>query len=223
MRGVRLAAQGLGEVLITVGAVLLLFVVWQVWWTDVASDRAQGAITQQLEQEWESSPTPGRTSRPLAKIPMGDAFALIRIPRFGRSNVRPVLEGVGTDVLQDGVGHYPDSADPGRVGNFAVAGHRVTYGKPFFKVADLRAGDPIVVETRTTWYVYRVVRHLIVNPDQIDVIAPVPQKPGAKATARMMTMTSCHPKFSAEQRYVVFSELSQTMPKSAGVIPDVLP
>jgi sortase A len=223
MRGVRLAAQGLGEVLITVGAVLLLFVIWQVWWTDVASDRAQSAITQQLEQEWGSSPTPGRKSRPLAKIPMGDAFALIRIPRFGRSNVRPVLEGVGPEVLRDGVGHYPDSAKPGRVGNFAVAGHRVTYGKPFFKVADLRAGDPIVVETRTTWYVYRVVRHLIVNPDQIDVIAPVPQKPGAKATARVMTMTSCHPKFSAEQRYVVFSELAQTMPKSAGVIPDVLP
>jgi sortase A len=68
-----------------------------------------------------------------------------------------------------------------------------------------------------------VVRHVIVSPGQVDVVAPVPQRPGVKATARMMTMTSCHPKFSAQQRYVVFSELTQTLPKSAGVIPDVLP
>jgi sortase A len=221
VRALRIVVQGLGETLITFGAVLLLFVVWQVWWTDVSADRTQAGITRQLEREWQVPTKPPR--RPLAAIPMGDAFALIRIPRFGRDNVRPVLEGTGTDLLRRGVGHYPESALPGRVGNFAVAGHRVTYGKPFNQVAELRTGDPVVIETRSTWYVYRVVRHVIVSPGQVDVVAPVPQRPGVKATARMMTMTSCHPKFSAQQRYVVFSELTQTLPKSAGVIPDVLP
>lgn len=221
MRGLRIGVQALGEALITFGVVLLLFVVWQVWWTDVSADRTQGGITKDLEREWRAPATSAR--RPLAAIPMGDAFALIRVPRFGRDDVRPVLEGTGTDVLRRGVGHYPESVLPGRVGNFAVAGHRVTYGKPFNKIAELRTGDPVVVETRSTWYVYRVVRHVIVSPDRVDVVAPVPQRPGAKATARMMTMTSCHPKFSAQQRYVVFSELTQTLPKSAGVVPDVLP
>ena len=97
---------------------------------------------------------------------MGDAFALIRIPRFGHDYVRPILQGVDLDILDRGVGHYPESVKPGEVGNFAVAGHRVTYAKPFNKIAELKAGDAIVVETRDTWYVYRVQRHTVVTPDR---------------------------------------------------------
>jgi sortase A len=222
LRAGQVAAYGAGELMITVGTVLLLFVVWQLWWTDVVSDHNQGNLTRKLQQEWGRPPDSGPTGRRLATIPMGDAFALIRVPRFGRRYVRPVVEGVGLDVLRDGVGHYPDSVRPGRVGNFAVAGHRVTYGKPFNQIAELRAGDPIVVETRTTWYVYRVARHTIVSPTQVDVVAPVPERPGAKPTRRMMTMTACHPMFSAAQRYVVFSRLEQTLSKASGAVPDVL-
>lgn len=231
MRVLRAAAHGLGELLITLGLVLLLFVAWQLWWTDIAAGRTQRRLTEQLQQQW-IAPPKGRTATPAptasggASLPAGqlagDAFALIRIPRFGRDYVRPVLEGVSLDVLDEGVGHYPASAQPGAVGNFAVAGHRVTYAKPFNQIADLRDGDPVVIETRTTWYVYRVTGHLIVTPDRVDVVAPVPERPGATPTQRLLTMTACHPEFSARERYVVHARLAQTLPKTPGVVPDVL-
>lgn len=237
MRVLRAVVQGLGELFITLGLVLLLFVAWQLWWTDVESGRTQQATTRSLERTWTkqlqtsppttsppttSPPTTRPPTQPAAKVPLGRAFALIRVPRFGKDYVRPILQGTKLSVLDEGVGHYGSSAWPGEVGNFALAGHRVTYAKPFNQIADLRRDDPIVIETSTTWYVYRVVRHVIVTPDRVDVVAPVPEKPGAVPTMRMMTMTACHPKFSARQRYVVFSRLAQTIPKAGGAVPDVL-
>lgn len=224
------AVHGLGELFITLGLVLLLFVGWQLWWTDVVSNRAQDQTTRDLEQMWKPRvvPKPGEPPAPapvepaVSSVTFGSAFALIRVPRFGRDYVRPILQGTDLSILDEGVGHYADSASPGAVGNFAVAGHRVTYGKPFNQIAELRTGDPIVVETRTTWYVYRVVRHTIVTPDRVDVVAPVPERPGVRPTARMMTMTACHPEFSARLRYVVFSQLAQTISKTDGAAPAVL-
>lgn len=237
MRVLRTAVHGVGELCITLGVVLLLFVVWQLWWTDVESGRSQQTVSRQLEQSWVPSPAPSAgpggvlTPAPgppapgglkVDQVKLGTAFALIRVPRFGKDYVRPVLQGVELSVLDGGVGHYPASVGPGAIGNFALAGHRVTYAKPFNQIAELRAGDPIVIETRTTWYVYRVVRHIIVTPDRVDVVAPVPERPGVAPTQRLMTMTACHPEFSARQRYVVFSKLAQTLPRKGGVMPDVL-
>lgn len=225
-RVVRGAVHGLGELFITLGVLLLLFVAWQLWWTDIAAGQTQRALTHTLEREWGQPQAPhpsGKVSSvDLKEIPMGDAFALIRIPRFGHDYVRPILQGVDLDILDEGVGHYPDSAKPGEVGNFAVAGHRVTYAKPFNQIAELKNGDAVVVETRDTWYVYRVQSHVIVTPDRVDVVAPVPEHPGQKPTERMMTMTACHPKFSARERYVVFSKLETVLPKTGGAIPDAL-
>lgn len=239
MRAVRAVVQGVGELCITLGFVLLLFVVWQLWWTDVAASQVQRDTVHRLERTWgdpagpvvphpeattQAVSRPEATAEPvrLETIPMGKAFALIRVPRFGKDYVRPVIEGIELDVLDEGVGHYPDSADPGAVGNFAVAGHRVTYAKPFNQIAELRAGDPIVIETSDTWYVYRVQRHTIVTPDRVDVVAPVPEKPGTEPTQRLMTMTACHPMFSARERYVVFSKLDKTIAKTSVTVPDVL-
>jgi sortase A len=230
VNALRAAARGLGELMVTLGVLLLLFLAWQLWWTDVTASRVQDQLTHQLQQSWKPPPHPGPTSAgptapiddPALKLSDGKAFALIHIPRFGKSYVRPILQGVELPVLDRGVGHYPDSAGPGAVGNFAVAGHRVTYAKPFNLIAELQPGDPIVVETATAWYVYRVQRHEIVTPDRVDVVAPVPEKPKAKPTERMMTMTACHPMFSARERYVVFSQLDRRIPKTAGVVPDVL-
>jgi sortase A len=237
VNALRVAARGLGELLITLGLVLLLFLVWQLWWTDVAAGRTQTQETRDLRQSWAPtpapsapaatpSPSPSATPRVVDVAPLklhaGKAFALLHVPRFGHDYVRPVIEGVDVDVLDRGVGHYPDSADPGAVGNFAVAGHRVTYGKPFNRIAELRPGDPVVVETAKAWFVYRVVSHVVVTPEHVEVIAPVPQHPGAKPTRRMMTMTACHPQFSARERYVVFSELETSVPKTPGFVPDVL-
>ena len=227
MRAVRAAVQGLGELCITLGLLLLLFVAWQLWWTDVESDRTQLATTRGLEQTWQRdlqvAPTTAKPVVPkVSQVPMGDAFALMRVPRFGADYVRPIVAGTRLSVLRDGIGHYDGTAGPGEVGNFSLAGHRVTYGKPFNRIAELRPGDPIVIETRTTWYVYRMVSHTIVSPLRVDVVAPVPERPGVAPTQRMMTMTACHPKFSARQRYVVFSRLAQTVPKTGGAVPDVL-
>ena len=233
MRALRAVVHGIGELFITLGLLLLLFVAWQLWWTDLVAGRAQQQTTRELEQTWkpqargaDGTPVapavdPGKGAA-LAQIPLGRAFALIRVPRFGRDYVRPILQGTELSVLDEGVGHYDTSVGPGQVGNFAVAGHRVTYAKPFNQIAELRQGDAVVVETRTTWYVYRVVGHTIVTPDRVDVVAPVPERPGVRPTKAMMTMTACHPEFSAKQRYVVYSALAQTLPKTSGKAPAVL-
>jgi sortase A len=108
---------------------------------------------------------------------------------------------------------------PGAVGNFAIAGHRTTYGKPFNRIAELQVGDPIVIRTQHAWYVYTVTSTEIVDPGQVGVIAPVPDKPGATPTARMITMTTCTPMYSASQRYVVHGELTYWANADDGSVP----
>ena len=212
---------GFGEVLITAGLLLLLFVAWQLWWTDVTANREQAGIIQSLEQDFGdvqhgglAGPEPVAT---LKSVPFGKAFAIVRIPRFGADFARPVIEGSSRSVLKKGVGHYPGTAMPGQVGNFAVSGHRTTYGRPFHNIDVLRKGDFIIVETKTNYVVYAVDRHTLVRPWQVEVIAPVPEHPGDKPTDAMMTMTSCHPKYSATQRYVTFSHLVKVIPRADGL------
>jgi len=211
-----------GDLLVTAGAVLLLFVAWQLWWTDVTANRVQDDTVHALTRDFGRGPGPGATSETPAAVPFGKAFAIIRIPRLGADYARPVLEGTSLDVLQSGIGHYDDTAAPGAVGNFAVAGHRTTYGRPFHDIDRLRAGDRVVVETRQSYSVYVVRRHRIVAPTAVDVIAAVPEKPGAKPTQRWMTMTACHPKYSAAQRYIVFAQLEKTYPHAEGLPPGTL-
>ncbi len=202
-----------GEVLITLGVLLLLFTAWQLWWTDVVSNRATAQVVDRLRDDFAPHP-PGGTATDRADPPPsvpGDAFALMYVPRLGDDWVRPVIEGTGLDVLAEGVGHYDGTAAPGEVGNFAVAGHRTTWGRPFHDIDRLRAGDHVVVQTADHVYVYGVTGHEIVRPWQTEVIAPVPDDPGARPTERMMTMTSCHPRYSATERYVVHAELEQSL------------
>jgi sortase A len=221
VRAVRALLHGLGELLITLGVVVLLFVAWQLWWTDVAAGRTQTETVHQVERRWATAqPTTGSAAGTSVRgVPTGRPVALLRVPRFGRDYVRPVLQGVDLDVLDDGVGHYPQSAGPGQVGNFALAGHRVTYAKPFNRIAELRPGDEVVVQTRDTSYVYAVLRSTVVTPEQVDVVAPVPQHAGERPTRRLLTMTACHPKYSARQRYVVFAELQRSQPQPAVDVP----
>ena len=102
------------------------------------------------------------------------------------------------------------------MGNVALAGHRVTYGKPFNQIAELVTGDAVVLETEEAWFTYRVTTSEIVSPREVDVIAPVPGDPTAVPTQRMLTLTTCHPMFSARQRYVVYAVLDTWQPRSAG-------
>ncbi len=200
-----------GELLITVGALLLLFAAWQLWWTDVVADRASAQVVAQLRDDF-ARPTggPGAGTPAATNLPDG-AFALMYVPRLGDDWVRPVLQGTDPTVLAAGVGHYTGSAEPGEVGNFAVAGHRTTHGRPFHDIDRLREGDRVVVETAEHVYVYAVTGHEIVAPSDVGVIAPVPDDPTARPTVAVLTMTSCHPRYSAAQRYVVHARLTQTL------------
>jgi sortase A len=230
MKVLRWVVRTLGEVLITAGLLLLLFVSWQLWWTDVTANREQAGTVQALERGFGQADAPGRSlGRSLGRaggpdaiftlknVPFGEAFAIVRIPRLGADYARPVLENTDHDTLTKGVGHYPNTAMPGRVGNFAVAGHRTTYGRPFHNIDLLQKGDLVVVETKAGYIVYAVDRHVIVTPDHADVIASVPQHPGVQPTQAWMTMTTCHPKFSARERYVVFAKLVKRIPRASGL------
>jgi sortase A len=217
VRALRWGVGIVGDVCVTAGLLLLLFVGWQLWWTDVTANRDQSGTVQALDRDFGSAPAPAAPRSTPAAVPHGKAFAIMRIPRFGSDYARPILEGTDHSVLQKGLGHYVGTAMPGTVGNFAVAGHRTTYGRPMHDIDRLRTGDTIVVETKTTFIVYAVRRHVIVAPTQVDVLLPVPQKRGAKPTVGTLTLTACHPKYSAAQRYVVFAELVGTYPRSQGL------
>jgi len=215
----------LGEVLVSLGVLVLLFLAWQLWWTDVTANREQASTIQSLERGFGPGGRVGPTGRvgtasppaTLTKVPFGDAFAIMRIPRFGAAYARPVLEGTDRLTLIRGIGHYVGTAMPGQVGNFAVSGHRTTYGRPLHNIDLLRKGDVIVVETKASYVVYAVNRYVIVTPDRVEVIAPVPQRPGVTATKAWMTLTTCEPKFSAKYRYIVFAKLLRSIPRAMGL------
>ncbi|CAN5879573.1 class E sortase [soil metagenome] len=213
----RTLVRGLGQTLITLGAVVLLFLGYQVWVTDEINEGVQSELTQDLRQRWavgdDPLQAPDRPDGAPGQLPMGEGFAFIRIPAFGLYYVRVVLEGTDEDKLTEGPGHYPDSALPGGVGNFAMAGHRVGKGSPFLDLDQLGPGDAIIIETAAQWYVYRVLGdgvipgQQIVSPDRVEVVAPVPGAPADLPTRALLTLTTCHPKFSAAQRLIVHAEL----------------
>ena len=224
----------LGEVLITLGALLGLFVAWQLWWTDVIADRNQAAVIDELAWEpfvyTEPMPMPitpsteaDRVRRDMPPPTMDEpahltAFATMYVPRWGLDYVRPISQGTSkSDVLDVlGVGHYEGTAMPGGIGNFAVAGHRTTYGKPFSRIEELVLDDPIVVQTETAWYVYRVSSTQTVLPHQVEVLVAVPGQPGEIATEAVLTMTTCHPMYSARERYIVHATLDYWMESEDG-------
>jgi sortase A len=206
-----------GELLVTLGLLVLLFVAWQLWWTDVESDRAQAAMVSSLTREFAAAPAtpPAGAGAGATDLPAG-AFAVVRIPRFGADYARPLVEGTSAKELAEGLGHYVGTAGPGEVGNFAIAGHRTTYGKPLAEIDTLRTGDRIVVETAQGWTVYAVSSHEIVRPWQGEVIAPVPGRPGVTPTKAVLTLTSCHPRFSAKQRWIVHADLVEERARAQG-------
>lgn len=218
----------LGELLVTAGVLLGLFLVWQLWWTDVMADREQADILSGLEQEWgdvdREQIAPAQDGPPPVPDAPGDTmvFGTMHVPAFDRETF-PLAEGVGLeDVLNvKGAGHYPETVLPGEVGNVSIAGHRNTYGRVFEDIARLQPGAPIVIETDEAFYVYEVTESLVVMPQDVEVIAPVPGEPGVEATDRMLTLTACHPMFSARERYIVHAEFAYWTDRADG-IPEAL-
>ena len=204
----RTIVRGLSELAVTAGAVLLLFVIYEVWVTDLLSDRAQDQVAEELREDWTSG-------TPDAPPDFGEAFAFVHIPRFGADWTRAVVEGTDPAELEEGPGHYVGSAMPGEQGNFAMAGHRVGRGSPFLALDVLEPGDPVVVETVDAWHVYRVTTTTVVDPRESSVVAPTPGgAANGAATGAFLTMTTCHPKFSTRERLVVHGELESSVGKA---------
>jgi sortase A len=204
-----------GELFITAGVLVLLFVGYQLGWTNYQADRAAAANTDQLENAWER---PGVSMGPEYDLPIqnGDPFAELYIPRLGKDYKVPIVQGVALDDLAQGVGHYPETAMPGDIGNFSVAGHRATNGEPFAYLDQVQTGDQVVVETATTWYTYEVYKKYIVQPTAVDVVLPVPNKPGAEPKRALMTMTTCNPRWASYERLIFHAKLTQALPKQVG-------
>lgn len=234
----------LGEVCLTLGVLLGLYVVWQLFWTDVQSGRAQDEILASLDfddydnvtkdipeaEEGEWPPLLSEeymyrdTPPPVMETPeFASSFATFYVPRWGDDYVKPISEGTTRkDVLDEkGIGRYVNTQMPGELGNFAISAHRNTYAKPFADVDKLQPGDPLVVLTKDAWYVYRVTESLIVLPHQVEVIAPMPGQPGVTPDDYYITLTSCHPKFSAKQRFIVHGELDYWAPVGHGYPPEI--
>ena len=221
-----------GELLITAGVVLLLFVAWQLWWTNVESDAKQSETIRNFAQELggPGAPTPAGPAEPAPSAPAdygppkvaeapghGQTIGIMYIPRFGPDYTRPIVQGTSTDVLDTlGLGHYSDTAMPGATGNFAVAGHRQTHGAVLDNIHTLVPGDKIYVQTRDGFYVYVFRNNQIVLPSATDVLLPVPTRPAAKPTEAYLTMTSCNPRFGSQERIIAYSLLEHWQPASAG-------
>lgn len=209
-------ARRVGALLIILSLVLALIVGYEFVWTDIAAKRAATQATQTLERVWdEGGFTPADRPKTSARPPIAtDVFAIMRIPRLGSQWQQPVIEGVTLKDLARGVGHYPGTAMPGVIGNFAVAGHRVTHGGPFRDLDRLRSGDAIAIQMRDAVYVYRVRGIKIVTPDRMDVLFPVPRQFGVDPVEPLLTLTTCHPKYSARQRLIVTAEFDTAYPIS---------
>nr|WP_169733306.1 class E sortase [Amycolatopsis pretoriensis] len=245
------AIRTAGEVLITLGLVVLLFMVYELYVTDLFSAGKQSEASDQLDGEWAHD----RTLHP--ELIDGKAFARIHIPTFGVDYNFTIQEGTDDASLEVGPGHYKGTSLPGEPGNFAVAGHRVGKGAPFNDLDNLSSCDQIVIETSTDFYIYKVLPYddemkdwaagkgadpkckgvstlrsgddvdagaysetfgrKVVLPSQGTAVNPVPYKdadtlPKAQQAA-LLTLTTCHPQFSAKERLIITSVLTQQVPK----------
>lgn len=212
--------RGVGWTLVVAGSVVLLYVVYLLWFTDLSTNAAQRDLADAWQRQVESTrpAEPGReadaTGTPAAadaagpSVDAGEGYAALWFERDGEpvvaDDVLYVVEGVSVPDLKLGPGHYPDSAAPGDDGNLAIAGHRTTYGRPFWALDELREGDTIhVVDREGIEWVYAYREQRVVSPGDVWVVGDDPLGTGAPT----ITLTTCHPRFSAAQRLIAWGEL----------------
>ena len=221
----------LGELLMTAGVLVLLFLGWQLWWNDAVIAGQQTNEAAELRQSWgEPVPAPAPTqAESLAPTDFGapvvstvaatdTSFGNLYIPRYGEGWVRTIAEGVdAANVLDEGsIGHYPGTQMPGEEGNFALAAHRSAYGGGMHLIDQLQLGDAIYIETADGWYTYRFRNLEYVQPADVAVIDPVPWTTGAVPTDRLITLTSCNPLYSTAERIIAYGVFESWQPRSAG-------
>ncbi|MEU6952245.1 class E sortase [Streptomyces sp. NPDC045714] len=215
------ASRVVGEVFISLGVLMLLFVTYQLWWTNIRAEQIAGKETNRIQDEWANG------ERKPGVFAPGQGFAIMHIPKL--DVVAPIAEGIDKEkVLDRGMlGHYGEgrlkTAMPSdKQGNFSVAGHRNTHGEPFRYINKLEPGDPIVVETQDAYYTYEMASVLPQTaPSNISVIEPVPVGSGFEGPGRYLTMTTCTPEFTSTYRLIVWGKMVDERPRSQGK-PDAL-
>jgi sortase A len=222
----------LGELFITAGAVVLLFLGWQLWINDLFVSNSQRDEAQDLSETWSKGegvivapPDRADPGEPVVAVAPANArtFATLIVPRLGADYARPVAEGVGlVDVLNThAVGHYPGTQMPGAVGNAAFAAHRTGWGSPFFDIDKLQVGDSIYVETQDGWYryVFRSLEYVLASG--VGVLDQVPQLAGVQPTDRIITLTSCNPVYTADERIIAYGVYDTWWPRAGGAPPEI--
>lgn len=224
----------IGELLMTLGVVVLLYIGWQLWLNDIIVGGAQDRVAAEIAEGWiaqaDAAASDSTASDPTSPDPADPAvppvvaapapqttFAVLRVPRWGADYARPIAEGTSQQVLNRiGIGHYANTQLPGEVGNVALAAHRKAYGGGFAGVPDLQVGDAIVVQTGEGWYTYRFRNLEYVKPSGVGVLDPVPQVPGAEASERYITLTTCNPLYSIAERIAAYGVFESFTPTAAG-------
>ncbi|MEU9293585.1 class E sortase [Streptomyces sp. NPDC012693] len=195
-----------GELLITAGVVLGLFVVYSLWWTNVLADRAADQDGAQVRDRWADGP---------GALDTKDGIGFLHVPAMGDDEIL-VKQGTTSAILNNGVaGYYTDpikSALPqDKQGNFTLAAHRDGHGAKFHNIHKLKTGDAIVFESKDTWYVYKVYKSLPETTKyNVDVLQPVPKESGRTKPGRFITLTTCTPMYTSDYRYIVWGELERT-------------
>ncbi|MFI0941067.1 class E sortase [Streptomyces sp. NPDC021020] len=219
-----IASRVVGELFITAGVLMLLFVTYQLWWTNVRAHREAAGAANNLQQKWDNeSADPNRVPGTFSP---GQGFAIMYIPKLDVK--APIAQGVSKhNVLDKGmVGHYDGALNTAmpwdKTGNFAVAAHRNTHGEPFRYINHLKAGDKVVVETESDYYTYVITSSLASTPpSNISVLKPIPDGSGFTAPGRYLTLTTCTPEFQSTNRLIVWGKLVEERPRSKGK-PDAL-
>lgn len=223
-----------GEVSLTVGVVGLLFFAWYLGVNDWIQGSGQARSASEVASQWDSE-TPDTFGKArgesdgsataidppvVGDVTEGEAFAVLYVPRFGDTYARTIAEGVDLQTVLNsrelGVGRYPQTAQFGELGNVGIAGHRTTYGASFSEIGELRAGDRLYVEVEQGWYSYQFRNLEYVWPTQVEVLAPIPHQPEAEATERLLTLTSCHPRFSEAERIIAYAVFDAWYPRGGG-------
>lgn len=206
---VRMFIRSIGVLMIIAGLGFLGWFAWQYWGTNIVAQQKQ----QQILDDWTNT----------------DAIGVLRAPRLGVDYEVPILPGSnlidakGTAALSKGVAWYENGARPGEIGNFVVAGHRVTHGEPFTDFPKLRSGDKVNIETRTRVYTY------VLRNSGTDIVVPFteswpldsvpdPARTEEDPTEAVLTMVTCTELFHTVDRSVVIGDLTSVRDKKSGKV-----
>jgi sortase A len=213
---VRICLRVSGELLSSLGVVVLGFLAYMYWGTALRATSAQHAFTSQLSSQWSGASELAALTSP-SELALGKPFALLRVPQLGRSWQFAVVQGAGQAQLALAPGHLPGTALPGQVGNFVVAGHRVIAGGPFWRLPSLHPGSMVIVVTINASYDYEVTsRPRRVSAGNTSVTAPVPGHPGERARLRMITLITSYSPWTGTGRVLVTGVLVRVLPRQQG-------